>query len=70
MDGTAVGTLRCDVRGQLGDPCPPGVISRVGYDVHNNKDAARVFYLFFTLTMQPLAASKSKLLCKSGVQLV
>jgi hypothetical protein len=37
------------------------VISRVGYDVHNKKDAARVFYLFFTLTMQPLAASSIKI---------
>ncbi len=27
---------------------PPGVISRVAYDVHNKKDAARVFYLLVT----------------------
>ena len=41
--------LPLHVRGPLGDPCPPSVISHVGYDVHNKKDAARVFYLFVTL---------------------
>src|SRR6266513_3896382 len=57
--GSRVGCEIVDVAGDTpASTCPRSarrsvptysVISHVGYDVHNKKDAARVFYLFVTL---------------------